>query len=160
MKSLFGTRWSNLLLVGLLILASGCVSGETDPRPGSGDLSVRVNETAPDQPPFTAEVMVSFEWAVENSKKFDDVMLCLYREDGTVLNATNIGTFATPQTRVTTSITASDRPEYVVVDHPKLRENGFVEIRFWNEEQGYYDIGTIDDIEFDYPRSDQVGECS
>lgn len=144
----------------LLVVLAGCVSGETDPRPGFGDLSLRVNETAPDQTPFTAEVAVSFEWAVEDSVQFENVMLCLYRQDGSVLNTTNLGTFSTPQTRVRIPTTAPERPEYIVVDHPGLRENGFVEMRFWNEEQSYYDIGTIDDIEFDYARSDEAGSCA
>lgn len=146
-------------LIYILILFAGCTGGEVDPRPGSGDMSVQVEHSEITETSVRMNITVDFDWTTEDQRSIEDVMVCAYDTEGNVMAAENLGTFTTPSEDVETELQMSDRPSYIVVDHPELRKHGFREIRYWDEERDYYDIGTHADLPFEYPRSNESGTC-
>jgi hypothetical protein len=122
-------------------------------------MSVRVDGVETTNSTYQADISVDLEWALEEERTYHGVMLCLYDREGTVMYSTDIGPFRTSNVNVDVTVLAPERPDFVVVDHPELRANGFRQIRYWNEEQGYWSIGTHADLPFTYPRTDEAGRC-
>lgn len=149
------------LVLAILLVLAGCTGGEVDPRPSSGDLGIHINDGSYSQSDFRLNVTISFSLHVPDQTTFEHVRLCMYTPSGAVLNATDLGQFKTPQHRSTTTISADDRPEYLVVDHPDFDSYPDMGplIRAWNDHENNYVPARVGDLSFEYPRPDATGVC-
>lgn len=102
--------------------------------------------------------------------RYEDVLLCLYSQNGSVLGKESIGTIYSPDSGVydeemTVNISVGQRPFYFVVDHPELRNDSRLttELRVWLPEHEAYDfrLSGLDKVqdEFEFPRTHEVGTC-
>lgn len=149
------------IIVFVLVISAGCSqSGEIEPRPGSGGLDYQPDGPVVSDSRFHFEGSIRFEYSTDERISYEHVMLCLFDRGGTVINSTDLWTFETPHTTANVSLRSREVPKYVVVDHPKLRDHGFVRILKWDEDRRAYATATIDDIEFEYPRTEEIGTCS
>jgi len=145
----------------LTVPLAGCFEeeGHTDPRPGSGSLNIYVLDSLVTESQYQANVSVDWEWYVEDQRQFEDVALCLYDRNGTVLADRGLGTFTTTDENLQRSIGMAERPTYVVVFHPGLHQAGFWSILYWNEGRANWVEGTTEDIGFEFHPQAPAGTC-
>lgn len=97
---------------------------------------------------------------------YEDVQLCVFDENGTVLDNRSLGTISSPMsTRHPFNITVRERPTYYIIHHPELRADGTIwtEDRHWDPETNTYytieeDINEYQD-DFEFPRTNETGVC-
>lgn len=99
---------------------------------------------------------------------YDDVQLCFYSEGGEILAQEPLGTISSPDTGQFSeyyekSVELAQRPTYIIVDHPELRNDSRfqTEVRYWADGDRRVTYKPLDEIqdEFDWPRTDEVGKC-
>lgn len=101
---------------------------------------------------------------------YEDVMLCLYDRNGTVLHGENLGTISMRNRtefaeRYVINVTVSKIPIYFLIDHPDLRNGSVVstDLLEWVPDRDTYTprqegLGEIQN-EFEFPRSHERGVC-
>lgn len=172
-------------------MSAGCVApGESDTTPStthatedsadeSGNLPEDVYLELAQRPradTSNGTIAVTVEASVYgyDDLHYEDVQLCLYDENGTVVASKSIGTISarasTPEYRRDTyTVKVTGFPKYMTVDHPGLRNDSRVGVdlliwsprgdsgeRFWNVTKA--GLGEYQD-RFEFPRSDEPGEC-
>lgn len=149
-------------------------SGDVAVHVADIDVTPRVIEASPESARMQPEVVVEIRDARAEpayaNLTYEDVTLCLYDADGTVLHGEILGTVETgPNAEFvalfTTDVTLDTLPTYVVVDHPDLRDPSPVrtELYEWDAERDrwnlhYDDLGEIQD-DFEFPRRSEPGTC-
>lgn len=152
---------SSLLLACLIVVSAGCIGGEVDPRPGTGHVGMGVGYHQ--NGAYTINGTVHFDIAIGDNKEFEHVTLCLYSQNGEILNSTDLGTFTAPSDSTTVRITADRRPRYVVVDHPEFREypDFGPAVVHWTEDYVREDVDdpatSIEEFDYEYPTD--AGKC-
>ena len=154
---------------------------ETDAGEPFQTASIEVELVDWNQWPATDEpvgVEVSAEARGYTRLSYDDLRLCAYNENGTVLFGKTVGSLHSPASgtfyRVhTVNMTTATTPAYVTVDHPGLRNDTRVaiDVLTWDDETGRLDQHTSDSQqslaetfgglqdEFPFPRTHEVGRC-
>jgi len=64
---------------------------------------------------------ILFRFTYDRERPFEDVVVCLYDENGTVLNSTTIDTIR-PGDSKNISISSSEVPHSMVIDHPAFHQ--------------------------------------
>lgn len=169
----------------LLLLVSGCIgplagpfAGNTDetttPTGGGSDgtapygvVDLYVDEYDDSNGTHRMDIRVTFKAPYNDSLEpttFEDVMVCFYDEDGTVLNGTSLGDFDTPKDEGEAALISATRPTYITADHPHWGSYGKMDIEYGVlRSDGTFDLrhqpreglGEA----FGYPRHDDVGRC-
>jgi len=157
------SRIAILAILCSILLAAGCIGLQEDPSgEGRGVTQVSMNlETYSDSDyRVTGEVFIAI-WD-RDDVTFEDVTLCLFSADGSILNSTILGDFRMPSDERRVEISSADRPRYVVVDHPGMREHemgtGFI---VWTNDS-VRDEGGLPEWEiqnFDYQPPERPGTC-
>ena len=144
----------------LSIAIAGCVSGETDPGPGAGYTDLQLdyyNESG------FYNGSVYFNVATTEDIEFQGVMLCFYDTGGDILAEENLGTFRPPASNATFQVNVGEIAHYIVIDHPKFREYGKLDLSLyvWADDHYRDEGGYLEDQqdEFPYPRNDMDGQC-
>lgn len=108
------------VLVCLLAITAGCLGGEAESEQWNyvdgGGLRFDGGSE------FTINGTVSVSLTQNNSEVFEDVTMCLYAEDGELLETRNLSEFEAPYERKSVNITTDTRPRYVIVDHPRFKK--------------------------------------
>ncbi|WP_415379435.1 hypothetical protein [Halosimplex sp. TS25] len=123
-------------------------------------------------------VNVSAEARGYTNLSYDDLRLCAYDENGSVLFAKPLGSLRSPDSgtfyRVyTVNMTTTTPPAYVTVDHPGLRNDTrvMVDVLTWDAETEQLNRRTSNNYtslvevinrnqdEFSFPRTHKVGRC-
>lgn len=130
-----------------------------DRPPGEAELSgpLVANESG-----FYASGSVSLQLS-RSDVSFEHVMLCLYDENETIIKAIDVGTLTTPNSKVNVTVRTETIPKYVLVDHPRFREYPSFEHELYvylRSENLFSHTYTSDVRDFEYPKSDTVGECA
>lgn len=138
-----------LLLIGS---TAGCLSTETSvgPRPAEG-VGIQPTELLNTTGPFSLTGEVYFYLYVSPSEQtqFEDVRLCLYDRNGTVIQSVSLGTFETNSTVVNISVQTDQMPWYIYVHHPEFPADLDNELRIYNADDDRFDPGTPSDLPFD-----------
>jgi len=99
---------------------------------------------------------------------YNNLQLCAYDRNGTLLQREPLGTISTnppPELYKTfrVNLTVQIRPHYLIVDHPRLRNDSrfFNQIRYWNGETYTLTYESLDEIQnqFEWPRTNETGTC-
>jgi len=108
------------------------------------------------------EIWVDINVFGHNGLSYEDVQLCLYDENGTVVGNHSLGTVSSPTQELRMfNVTVSERPTYYIIHHPRINETSTLWAihRKRNPEDGVlYDV-TIDEIDF-YPLTNETGVCA
>ncbi len=148
-------------VLGLVIVLSGCVETDVEPRPGSGHVEMNLYTYSNDE--FVTNGTVGIELSVEDTVRFENLTACAYDERGRLLTSTNLGTYHMPRTQKNISITTERKPRYVIVDHPGFREfDGLVAGIFHIRNNSLRQTGGNPDEyiqEFEYRPPTEPGEC-
>lgn len=131
-----------------------------DPRPGTGHISIQLdhyNESG------FYNGTIHFSLATSESVTFENVTLCMYDSNGTVLAEESLGTFSTPSASSTFEVRSGQVVKYIVVDHPRFRDYSEFGpgLYVWADDH-YRDVGGYLDQaqdDFPYPRNDMKGRC-
>lgn len=114
----------------------------------------------------TMGVEVSYDIYGYEDISYENVRLCLYDENGTVLaNEPLPNISSSTYTVKTVNVTLETKPTYYIVDHPELRTDdrfGLHQAQ-WNEDLDMYQDLEFNDGQypesFDYPRTNETGTC-
>lgn len=131
-----------------------------DPRPGTGHIGIQLdhyNESG------FYNGTIHFSLAASESVTFENVKLCLYDSNGTVLAEENLGTFSPPSASSPFEVRSGQIAEYIVVDHPNFRDypDFGPGLYVWVGDH-YRDLGGyLDEAQddFSYPRNNMMGQC-
>jgi len=135
-------------------------------RPGGGhstgsiELYAEENRSYDSDPPFQLDITVRFGFAPSFAKddSFENVRLCLYNANGSVLYSENLGTLSGSSDTVDVSIKIKNPPKYIHVHHPRIYEYMTVhEVWVRNSGNMVFDDGTIRDLPFDPRKIDGLG---
>lgn len=146
-ETMFRTGFALLLLTGL---CAGCLSVEMTDHSGPGSVSVapteRLNATEPFE--LTGQVFFELDETTTERSRFEDVRLCLYAENGTVLAAEPLGAFEAPSTVVNVSVRTEQAPWYIYVHHPAFQslEEFDNELLVYRPDDDRYGPGTVEDL--------------
>jgi len=99
---------------------------------------------------------------------YEHLRLCAYAESGQLLQEKMLGNTSVAEQedfreRFTVKYTANTRPHYIIVDHPKLRNDSrfTTDVRIYTGD-GYTlregNLGSVQD-RFTWPRTNQTGKC-
>lgn len=171
----------------MLVLVSGCttlVETPSDTTPATepatqtevthngtapyGVARVYIDDFSEENGTVSLQATVDFRAPMNrslNETTFEDVMLCLYDDSGTILNSTVIGDLKTPEDKASKAISADQRPSYIIVDHPRFASYGEMYVDYYalkgdgrkysDERNPWEDL----DSEFGYPRHTETGRC-
>jgi len=119
----------------------------------------------------TMQVVVYITVYGYGTVEYDNLQLCTYAENGTLLQRKPLGNISTnppPELyrQIRTNLTVQTRPHYLIVDHPRLRNDS----RFRNEllyikrqRDMIYDYShqSLSEIQnrFEWPRTNETGTC-
>lgn len=143
------------VLVCLLVISAGCLGGEAQSEQWNyvdgGGLRFDGGSE------FTINGTVSVSLTENNSEVFEDVTMCLYAEDGKLLEARNLGDFEAQYERKPVNVTIDTRPRYVIVDHPRFQKYDADNLVMrWTEGS----VGPVSTPrEFTYHRPKRPGAC-
>lgn len=146
-----------LALVVLLLVGSAAGCSSTEPRPPYqvGDELViqpdeQLNTTSPLN--LTGEVHFSLHSTTPEKTKFEDVRLCLYGQNGTVIESVSLGTFEGPSTTRDISVQTEQMPWYIYVHHPDFPPRLTNTLRVYYPELDRFSSGTPSELPFDADR--------
>jgi len=113
---------------------------------------------------FSYDGRVRFRFMYDREHPFKNVVVCLYDENGTVLNSTTIDTLQVSDGFRNVSISASEVPHSMVIDHPafhQYRKEATTFILFLSENRIFTDSGNFSEAQgaFPYPRHNETGRC-
>jgi hypothetical protein len=163
-----------LLIVVLLVCVSlsGCqltdqkettLRGESDNVPRVG-FDFRSSEFQINGTNFSYNGRVRFIFEYDRERPFEDTVVCLYDENGTVLNSTTIETLQPPEEIMNVSISSSEVPHSMVIDHPEFHQypkRATVFMIHQGGESYLLDGGNFGEAQdaFPYPRHNETGRC-
>ena len=114
----------------------------------------------------TMGVEVSYDIYGYEDISYENVRLCLYNQNGTVLANEPLPNISSPTYTVkTVNVTLETKPTYYIVDHPELRTDDQIVLHQsrWNDDLDMYQDLEFNDGQypegFDYPRSNGTGTC-
>lgn len=179
------TRVGVTVAVCVLLLVSGCsgplanpfadssdatatpLGGGTDGTAPYGVVDLHIDEYDDSNGSYRMDARVDFRAPLNDSLEpttFEDVMVCLYDENGTVLNGTSVGDFETPKDEGAATLSATSKPTYIVADHPRWGTYGVMDIEYGVLlKDGSFDgrhrprVGLGE--AFGYPRHNESGRC-
>jgi hypothetical protein len=88
------------------------LDNETTGHSAVGDIEIIATAPLSDEPPFTPFTRVVFrlDGSVVEQSRFEDVTLCYYTRNGTVIASENLGTFEPPSTTKNVSLESNSIP--------------------------------------------------
>jgi len=114
---------------------------------------------------FSYDGRVRFRFTYDRERPFEDVVVCLYDENGTVLNSTTIETVQVQSDVHNISISSSEIPHSMVIDHPAFHQYSKEATTFMKHVgdgsyllDGSGDFGEAQNA-FPYPRHNETGRC-
>jgi hypothetical protein len=116
---------------------------------------------------FAKSVLVSVRIRGYPPQQFENTRLCLYDEGGTVLSNESLGPIVSPETgefvtSYSVNVTLSQRPKYILIDHPELRNNNWmtVEMLEWNSTRNLWIPRDSPGLPIaNWPRTNETGQC-
>jgi len=121
--------------------------------------AMQLNETN-----FSYNGRVDFVFQYDRERPFEDVVVCLYDVNGTVLNSTTIETLVVPVDVYNLSISSSEVPHSMVIDHPAFHQypkeaTTFMILKGPNRTGD--GLGNFSEAQnaFPYPRHNETGRC-
>jgi len=159
-----------LLIVLLVLLLSGCIGGgllqDNDTRtPDRFQSSIQVTtigntEVTNNDSGFYFDGGISIQVEGDTST-FEDLYMCLYDSEKTLIKAHRIGTMEGNSDREVT-VETDQQVRYVIVDHPKFWQYDSPDAIRWvyNYQSEQYRLFRAQDVSFEYDRSDMVGGCA
>lgn len=148
-------------LVCLLAITAGCLGGEAQSEQWNYVDGAGLRFDGGSE--FTINGTVSISLTQNNSEVFEDVTMCLYAEDGKLLEARNLGDFEAQYERKTVNVTIDTRPRYVIVDHPRFENYqrfGPLVVRWTGGGVSVTSANPSNEItEFAYLAPQTAGEC-
>jgi len=145
--------------------------GSSAPRQASVDLSIWRLERG-ETVSISIDVIVSIYGYSERDIHHENVMLCLYGENGSLLDGKQVGTVSNRDggsdgvgERITVNVTTRKVPSYITVDHPDFRSGGVISppVLEWLEDDEIYSptMQTANESleQFGFPRSSEPGQC-
>jgi len=106
-------------------------------------------------------------WGYKNVD-YDSLQLCAYAKNGTLLQGESLGNISTsppPELYKTirANLTIQTRPHYLIVDHPRLRNDSRFsnQVRMWYKDGYTLKYENLDEIQnrFEWPRTNETGTC-
>lgn len=169
-------RHTTIALFGvcLLVATAGCLGPDATPTSPSngggtspdGHLTTYLDSYEVTTGTHTFGIIADFKSPFNDSLEpttFNEVMLCLYDENRTILNQTSIGDLSSPTDEARAIVSAKQRPKYIVVDHPQVRTYGETYLSFIRYEGDmYYEVWNPSEHlgqAFGYPRHNETGRC-
>lgn len=173
------------LAVAIILITGGCVqSGSSSPSATESTTERGLTASGGEAPQqalvqispypldssseqFAKRVLVSVKIRGYPPQRFENARLCLYDEGGTVLSNESLGTIVSPQTgefvtSYSVNVTLSQRPKYIVVDHPELRNDNrlTVEMLEWNSTRNLWIPQDGPSLPLgNWPRTNETGQC-
>lgn len=144
-----------------VILFSGCLGDEVDPRPGSGQINIYYHDVDANEGDFFLNVTVDIELYVEETVTFDSVMGCAYNSSGSLIVSERIGSFTTPADEAFLQLETTENPQYIIIHHPDFEEYPAIEtlVLDWNEERMNFERSDLDDLPFNFSDRGEVQAC-
>lgn len=149
------------IVTGTVIIAGLALSYQSEtnvPTDPDGSIDVAYQELNTNGSRFHMNGTVFISIPGERTGKLQRVMVCLYGEDGRVIESRELDTFELPSDSSQVELITTEIPTYIVVDNPELRERGITSVTK-RTDRTYRNPVPVSDIEFEYPRSNQVGVC-
>lgn len=150
-----------LLLTFLLIASAGCIADTSEETPEKraqpghigADANLQFNESGP----YTIDGRIIVSYPRSESEVFNDVMICFYDDDGSLISGKNLGDFHAPYDAAQISMSFETKPRYAIVDGPQFRKYpsfNFLTIE-WTDEHVRHNLDTprelFDDLSYHPP---------
>jgi len=143
--------------------------GGKAPHEASIDISPRGFDTSVESPnDTTMRPRIAITIRGRGSVNYENILLCAYDASGTLLQQRSLGDITTNASKdfykiIRPNLTVQTRPQYLIVDHPRLRNDSIFSTvtRYW-EGDGYGIVHqSLDEIQnqFEWPRTNQTGKC-
>lgn len=144
-----------------LLITAGCIGQEAQSEQWGYVDGTGLRFNADANPAINGTVSISL--TQNESEVFQDVMMCLYSENGQIIGAKNLGDFEAEYDRKPINVTIDDRPRIVVIDHPRFdryERFGPLVVRWTEGGVSIMSANPSNEItEFSYQGPQSAGEC-
>lgn len=144
----------------LLLVSSGCVGvlNDQNGRSSTGSVDIATHSLSSDESRFRFAGKIHYSAPAGAQLSADNVMMCLYRENRH-FKGKNIGFVSSSEPDRQFEITATSRPDYIIVYHPNFADNHNRAALAWDKEQEYYVMTWTRELNVPYPENGTVGSC-